>query len=103
MAAADESRQARIHAIVSHRQEESETVSITGDIGTLRLAGADDEAVASLTLGPGAVGGFLRATANSLLRPGDSAAALACELIALGDSHWRLGIGDLWPARSIRV
>lgn len=103
VAAADESRQARIHAIVSRRREESETVPIMGDIGSLRLASTDDEAVASLTLGPGAVGGFLRATTTSLLRPGDSAAALACELIALGDSHWQLGVGDLWPARSIRV
>lgn len=101
--AADQTRRAGIHAIVSRRQDQSEKLGVIGKVGTLRLAHEDEESTASLTFGPGAVGGFLRADPTGLLRDGESAAPVACQLIALGDAHWDLGIGELMPPRSVRT
>ena len=100
--AADENRRAGIHAIVGRHQEKSEQLGVTGPIGGLRLVEKNEQTRASLTFGPGAVGGFLRADPTGLLQAGDSASPVACELLALGDFHWQLGIGDLFPPKSVR-
>jgi hypothetical protein len=100
--AADENRRAGIHAIVSRRQEKSEQIGVTGQVGGLRLVEKDQQTTASLTFGPGAVGGFLRADPTGLLEVGDTAGPVACQLLALGDSHWQLGIGDLFPPKPVR-
>jgi hypothetical protein len=101
--AADENRRAGIHAIVSCRQEKSEQLGVTGQVGALRLVDKDEQTTASLTFGPGAVGGFLRADPTGLLEAGDTAAPVARQLLALGDSHWQLGIGDLSPPQPVRL
>jgi len=101
--AADETRRASIHAIVARRQDKTEQLGVTGQVGPLRLAAKDEQTTASLTFGPSAVGGFLRADPTGLLQAGESAAPLACELIALGDSHWQLDIGELFAPRSVRL
>jgi hypothetical protein len=101
--AADDNRRAGIHAIVSRRQEKSEQLGVTGQVGELRLVDKDEQTTASLTFGPGAVGGFLRADATGLLQAGYSAAPVACQLLALGDSHWQLGIGELLAPKSVRL
>lgn len=100
---ADQTRRAGIHATVSRRQEKSEKLGVVGEVGGLRLADEDEETPTSLTFGPGAVGGFLRADPTGLLEAGDTAAPVACQLLALGDSHWQLGIGELLPPKPVRL
>ena len=71
--------------------------------GSLRAAGQDDEAVASLSFGPGEQGGFLRFTPVADHTPsGPSAAPLVVEGFQLADELWEVGLGDLAPAPSVR-
>jgi hypothetical protein len=71
--------------------------------GSLKVAAQDDEAVASLSFGPGEQGGFLRFTPVADYTPsGPSAAPLVAEGFRLADELWEVGLGDLTPAPSVR-
>jgi hypothetical protein len=68
-----------------------------------RVAAAGEPAHARLLLGPGPMGGFVRALLEPAHTPvGPSAAPRLAEVLAFADQHWQLGLGPLEPARSVR-
>jgi hypothetical protein len=86
---ADDNRVRSGHCVVNARRIETEEVLERDGI--------------TVTLGPGAAGGFLAIRAEEHVAPvGASFAPVAARAIALADEHWELGIGPLTPAKSVR-
>jgi hypothetical protein len=85
-------------------QSQTETrcaeLSWTGD--AFRLAHDTEPADATATLGPSAMGGFVRVDLDPARTPvGPSVAARVAAALACVDGHWGLGIGQLEPAQDV--
>jgi hypothetical protein len=101
--AADAHRTGGAWTVIPSKREHSEEHALVAEDGQYRLARASEAADASLTVGPSAVGGFVRFTPDALRIPvGISIAGRAANAFGLADRELETGIGPLEAARSVR-
>jgi hypothetical protein len=88
---------------VTTRIESTTTEPLVLDSGGFRRAVENESADATLTLGPGAIGGFLRVDFNSSRTPvGPSLGPLVAAAFVYADATHGTGIGPLTPAEPAR-
>jgi hypothetical protein len=101
--AADAHRTGGAWTVIPGKRERSEEHALVEGDGQYRLARAGEAPDATLTIGPSAVGGFVRFTPDALRVPvGISIAGRAANAFALADREFGTGIGPLQAARSVR-
>jgi hypothetical protein len=99
----DAHRRGQGHQMFTRKIHETETLDVVNDHTGWRVAAQGEPAHARLLLGPGPMGGFVRALLEPAHTPvGPSAAPRLAEVLAFADRHWQLGLGPLEPARSVR-
>lgn len=99
----DAHRRGQGHQMFTQKIHETETLDVVNDHTGWRVAAQGEPAHARLLLGPGPMGGFVRALLEPAHTPvGPSAAPRLAEVLAFADRHWQLGLGPLEPARSVR-
>jgi hypothetical protein len=90
--------------VVEDEVESTNTVLLArSEAGNLTVSSDNDDPVASLSLGPGEQGGFVRFTPNAGATPvGASVAPLVVEGFRVADEQWNVGLGELAPAPAVR-
>ncbi|TML92906.1 MAG: hypothetical protein E6G06_03925 [Actinobacteria bacterium] len=97
--ASDGARRGAAYTPIAPRFTETTTHRIVYDGTACRVAGDDEPADATVTLGPSNVGGFVRVAPDGARTPaGPSIAPFAVAAFALTDATWGTGIGPLAPA-----
>jgi hypothetical protein len=87
----------------SARWTESNSLALRGDAAGFEPAAEDDTVDATLTYGPGHIGGFVRCEfVAERIPPGESCAPRAVTALAFADTHCGAGIGSLSPAVPVR-
>jgi hypothetical protein len=85
------------------RFDATSTERLARDGASFRVAGDDERRDATLTVGPGAMGGFIRIDFSSSRTPvGPSIGPLVAAAFAYADTAHGTGIGDVTPAPSVR-
>jgi hypothetical protein len=101
--AADRARQGGTWPVCGGERTGTEKHALAEEGGALRPARAGEPAAASLEIGPGPAGPFVRILpAPGTVATGPSLAPWAVRALAAADAHFGTGLGPLEPARGVR-